>query len=162
MSGHALGVEGILAAMPHRYPFVLLDRILEQSPGRCVALKNVTIGEAHFTGHFPGRPIMPGCLIMEALAQAGSFLGGSDDGPPRLPRPPRPPITEAFLLSSEVKFLKPVVPGDRLVITASFLSEARGIVRFKSEGHVDNALVASGRFTVLVRRGADADAPGEA
>lgn len=152
--GFALGIEGILAAMPHRYPFVLLDRVLEQSPGRCVALKNVSAGECHFTGHFPDRPIMPGCLIMEALAQAGSFLGGPADGAPR------PPVREAFLLASEVKFLKPVVPGDQLVITASFLNEAREVTRFKSEGHVDNVLVASGRFTVLVRRGEAGPAPG--
>lgn len=139
--------EDIQRILPHRYPFLLIDRVIEQSPGRCVAIKNVTINEAYFNGHFPGKPIVPGCLLMETLAQAGSFLGArSGDGEAR------GTVSEAFLLSSEIKFLKPVVPGDRLVITASFLSEARDIVRFKSEGHVDGVLVVSGRFMVLVRR----------
>jgi 3-hydroxyacyl-[acyl-carrier-protein] dehydratase len=141
-----LSSEDIQRILPHRYPFLLIDRVLEQSPGRCVAVKNVTINEPFFNGHFPGKPIVPGCLLMEALAQAGSFMGArAGDGE-------RGKVSEAFLLSSEIKFLKPVVPGDRLVITASFLSEARDIVRFKSEGHVDGALVASGRFMVLIRR----------
>jgi len=141
-----LGAEEILRAMPHRYPFVLLDRVLEQSPGYCLAVKNVTINECFFTGHFPDRPIMPGCLVTEALAQAGSFLGG----PPGEAAPGR--IEQAFLLASEVKFLKPVVPGDRLLITARLLSASRDVVRFKCDGHVDQQLVASGRFTALVRR----------
>lgn len=142
-----LSSEDIQRIIPHRYPFLLIDRVLEQSPGRCVALKNVTIDEGFFNGHFPGKPIVPGCLLMEALAQAGSFMGpraGAGEAGRK--------VVEAFLLSSEVKFLKPVVPGDQLVITASFLSEARDVVRFKSEGHVDGALVASGRFMVLLRR----------
>jgi len=142
-----LSSEDIQRIIPHRYPFLLIDRVLEQSPGRCVALKNVTVNEGFFNGHFPGRPIVPGCLLMEALAQAGSFMG-QRAGAGKADRK----VVEAFLLSSEVKFLKPVVPGDQLVITASFLSEARDIVRFKSEGHVDGALVASGRFMVLLRR----------
>ena len=146
----ALGIEQILALVPHRYPFLLIDRVLERAPGRCLALKNVTVNECHFTGHFPGRPIMPGCLIAEALAQAGSFLGTA-------PGAPAGKVEEAFLLASETKFLKPVVPGDRLLITASFLSESRGIVRFKSDGHVENELVAAGRFTVLIRRGEAAE-----
>jgi len=154
--GTGLEIRDILQAMPHRYPFVLLDRVLERTPGRCLAVKNVTVGECHFTGHFPGLPIMPGCLIIEALAQAGSFMGG---------RPgeaaPAGKIEEAFLLASEAKFLKPVVPGDRLLITASLLSDSRGIVRFKSDGHVNNELVASGRFTVLLRRGSPVAATAE-
>ena len=143
----AVDVEGILHAMPHRYPFVMLDRVLEQAPGRCLAVKNVTINECFFNGHFPDRPIMPGCLLTEALAQAGSFLGGLPGAAAEQGR-----IEQAFLLASEMKFLKPVVPGDRLLITASLLSAAREIVRFKCDAHVENELVASGRFTVLVRR----------
>jgi 3-hydroxyacyl-[acyl-carrier-protein] dehydratase len=138
--------EEIQRILPHRYPFLLIDRILEQSPGRCVALKNVTANEGYFNGHFPGRPIVPGCLLMESLAQAGSFMG------PRPGTEKAAKVVEVLLLSAESKFLRPVVPGDQLVITASFLSEARNIVRFKAEGHVEGTLVVAGKFMVMLRR----------
>lgn len=135
---------GIAERIPHRYPMLLLDRVTEQSPGRCTAVKNVTFGECFFTGHFPELPIMPGCLIMETLAQAGTFLGGA-------PEAPETRVVEAFLLSSEIKFLKPVTPGDQLIVTARLLSKARNVVRYKSEGHVAGELVASGRFMAMVK-----------
>lgn len=143
----ALDVTGIAARMPHRYPFLLLDRVTEQSPGRCVALKNVTMDECFFTGHFPDFPIMPGCLLMEALAQAGNFFGRPEGGGEEAEKR----VKEAFLLSSEIKFLKPVTPGDQLIITARLLSKARGVVRYKSDGHVAGELVASGRFMAMVK-----------
>lgn len=148
----ALTVEDIEGLIPHRHPMLLVDRILEQSPGRCVALKNVTINECFFEGHFPGRPIMPGCLLMEAMAQAGNFIGHAPDPSGRLPGP----VTEAFLLSSQVKFLLPVVPGDQVIITSRLVNKAKETVRFRSDAHVDGELVATGTFLAMVRRGTEA------
>ena len=137
--------EKITSQMPHRYPFVLLDRIIKQSPGRCVAIKNVTINEWFFRGHFPEQPVMPGCLLAEAMAQAGNFI-----------RPPnsqqkKVKIKEAFLLSSEVKFLKPVLPGDQLIIISQLINKSGDIVRFKSKAYVSHKMVASGKFMALIK-----------
>jgi len=142
-----LDSKGIMLQMPHRYPFLLLDRIVEQSPGCCVALKNVTINEWYFQGHFPGVPIMPGCLLAEAMAQAGNFLGKLSDSKDKNSMK----VKEAFLLSSEAKFLKPVFPGDQLVITARLISKSRDIIRFKSEAHVSKEVVARGKFMALIK-----------
>ena len=142
-------MEEISRLIPHRYPLLMIDRILEEAPGRCVALKNVTINECFFNGHFPGRPIMPGALLMESMAQAGNFLhpGAGGDGEASA-------VTEAFLLSSQVKFHLPVIPGDQVIITCRFIAKAKDTVRFKSEAHVDGKLVASATFLVMVRRDA--------
>jgi beta-hydroxyacyl-ACP dehydratase FabZ len=147
-------VEEIIQTIPQRFPMLMIDRILEESPGRCVALKNVTINECHFIGHFPGRPIMPGCLLLEAMAQSGNFLVPAEG----TGATPAGPVSEAFLLSSQVKFHLPVVPGDQVIITSRFLGMAKDTIRFKSDAHVDGALVASASFLVLVRRDA-VDAP---
>jgi 3-hydroxyacyl-[acyl-carrier-protein] dehydratase len=144
----ALGSREIAEVVPHRYPFLLVDRILERSPGRVVAVKNVTRNECYLNGHFPGMPIFPGCLLMEAMAQAGAFLG--DDSTGEAPR-----VDEAFLLSSESKFLRPVGPGDRVILTVRLQSWAREIVRFQSEAFVEDVRVARARFMVLVRMADD-------
>ena len=141
----------IASQIPHRYPYLLLDRIVEQSPGRCVAIKNITINECYFQGHFPGMPIMPGTLLAEAMAQAGNFLGTPSSPDPKN----QVIIRDAFLLSSEAKFLKPVVPGDQIVITARLISKARDVVRFKSEAHVCNDIVATGKFVALVKENSE-------
>lgn len=145
---YARSVEEISRLIPHRYPFLMIDRIIEEAPGRCVALKNVTINECFFNGHFPGRPIMPGALLMEAMAQAGNFIDSSGG------EAQEAAVTEAFLLSSQVKFHRPVVPGDQLIITCRFIAKAKDTVRFKSEAHVEGELVASATFLVMIRRNA--------
>jgi len=125
-----------MAILPHRYPFVLIDRILELTPGeRVVALKNVTINEPFFQGHFPGRPIMPGVLIVEAMAQAGGILAFSS-------------LTEElkgslvyFLGMDKVKFRKPVFPGDPLVLDVTFLKKSTWAAKFSCVATVDGKKV---------------------
>ena len=122
--------------LKHRYPFLMIDRILELEEGvRCVALKNVTINEPIFQGHFPERPILPGVLIIEAMAQAGGIAGYSlyknaDSG-----------IT--YLAGvDKVKFKKPVVPGDQLILKSEFVKRKLNIWVLKGEAFVDDTLVA--------------------
>ncbi len=153
-----LGSAEIQRHLPHRYPMLMLDRVIERTPGRCVAIKNVSADESYFAGHFPERAIMPGCLLLEAMVQAGGFMGGpaedtAADAPGR--------ITEAFLLASEGRFLRPVVPGDQVLITAQLVGRSRGVVRFKCQAHVGTELVGSGRFTVQVREENAGDGDGD-
>ena len=101
-------IQGILDVLPHRYPFLLVDRVLEMSSDRIVALKNVTFNEPHFTGHFPGVPVMPGVLIVEAMAQAGGVLMLRDI-------PDRHEKLILFTGIDNCRFRHPVVPGDQLV-----------------------------------------------
>lgn len=131
-----LDINGILKIMPHRYPFLLIDRILDLEPmKRVTAIKNVTINEPFFNGHFPGHPIMPGVLIIEALAQAGGvlLLNAVDD-----------PETKVvyFMSMDEVKFRKPVIPGDQLRFELEMLSFRRNACRMQGKAYVDDTLVA--------------------
>jgi len=103
-----MDIQGILDVLPHRYPFLLVDRVLEIGPDRIVALKNVTFNEPHFTGHFPGVPVMPGVLIVEAMAQAGGVLMLRDI-------PDRHEKLILFTGIDNCRFRHPVVPGDQLV-----------------------------------------------
>ena len=109
-----MNIEQIMQHLPHRYPMLLVDRIVDLVPGQsCVGLKNVSINEPFFQGHYPGKPIMPGVLILEAMAQAGAIVILSD------------PQTEGYVpligAISEVKLKRPVVPGDQLVTNAELL-----------------------------------------
>lgn len=103
-----MDIQGILDVLPHRYPFLLVDRVLEIGTDRIVALKNVTFNEPHFTGHFPGVPVMPGVLIVEAMAQAGGVLMLRDI-------PDRHEKLILFTGIDNCRFRHPVVPGDQLV-----------------------------------------------
>ncbi|HVN77157.1 MAG TPA: 3-hydroxyacyl-ACP dehydratase FabZ [Thermoanaerobaculaceae bacterium] len=103
-----MDIQGILDILPHRYPFLLVDRVLEIGPDRIVALKNVTFNEPHFTGHFPGVPVMPGVLVVEAMAQAGGVLMLRDI-------PDRHEKLILFTGIDNCRFRHPVVPGDQLV-----------------------------------------------
>ena len=106
MAEPAVTAEGILGLLPHRYPFLLIDRVLELSPDRVLALKNVSWNEPYFQGHFPGAPVMPGVLQVEAMAQAGGVLASR--------AVEFDPTTHVmlFMAIDAVKFRKPVVPGD--------------------------------------------------
>ena len=132
-----LDILKIMDVLQHRYPFLLIDRILELVPGeKVVALKNVTINEPFFQGHFPGRPIMPGVLIIEAMAQAGgilAYLTGSVEQRKRL---------IYFMGMDKVKFRKPVVPGDQIIFEAKILKFRSKAAKMHGIATVDNQLVA--------------------
>ena len=135
-----LSSEEILGLLPHRFPFALIDRVIEHVPGKkAVALKNVTINEPQFQGHFPERPLMPGVLIVEAMAQVGGIIVTQ--------MPDLPKGLFVFAGINNVKFRRPVVPGDQLIITCELLSIKRQrFGKVKGEAHVDGKLVCSGEL----------------
>jgi 3-hydroxyacyl-[acyl-carrier-protein] dehydratase len=126
--------------LKHRYPFLMIDRVLELEEGkRCVALKNVSVNEPFFQGHFPENPILPGVLIIEAMAQTGGIAGYS------LYKDANEEIT--FLAGvDKVKFKKPVVPGDQLILKSEFIKRKLNIWVLKGEAFVDDKLVAKADF----------------
>lgn len=131
-----ISVEEIMKCLPHRFPMLLVDRIIEVTPGKsCRGIKNVTINEAFFQGHYPGMPVMPGVLIIEAIAQAGAVLLMAD--PENLGKVP--------LIGSidHVKLRKPVVPGDQLVSEVTLEWFRGGVGKFKGTASVDGEVVAS-------------------
>ncbi len=111
-----IDIQGILDILPHRYPFLLVDRVLELEAGRILALKNVTFNEPHFTGHFPGVPVMPGVLVVEAMAQAGGvmMLSGMQDRHSKL---------IYFAGIDNCRFRRPVVPGDQLLLEVTVVKQ---------------------------------------
>ena len=128
----------VLDYLPQRYPLLMIDRVLECEPGkRILALKNVTSNEPHFTGHFPGRPIMPGVLILEAMAQAAGILVFRTRG-----EKPDAKTIYYYAGIDEARFKKPVVPGDRLEIEAVILAHKRSIWKFSCVARVEGAVVA--------------------
>jgi UDP-3-O-[3-hydroxymyristoyl] N-acetylglucosamine deacetylase/3-hydroxyacyl-[acyl-carrier-protein] dehydratase len=137
-------INGILNIMPHRYPFLLIDRIIDLDPGkRVVALKNVTINEPFFQGHFPGHPIMPGVLILEAIAQAGGILllNQIDD--------PRSKVVY-FMSIDNAKFRRPVTPGDQLRFELEMNAFRRGTCKMAGKVFVQDKLVASAEFMAQI------------
>lgn len=139
-ANNQLSSEEILGLLPHRFPFALIDRVIEHVPGKkAVALKNVTINEPQFQGHFPERPLMPGVLIVESMAQVGGIIVTQ--------MPDLPKGLFVFAGINNVKFRRPVVPGDQLVITCELLSIKRQrFGKVKGEAHVDGKLVCSGEL----------------
>ena len=135
-----LSSEEILGLLPHRFPFALIDRVIEYVPGKkAVALKNVTINEPQFQGHFPERPLMPGVLIVESMAQVGGIIVTQ--------MPDLPKGLFVFAGINNVKFRRPVIPGDQLVITCELLSiKRKRFGKVKGEAHVNGKLVCSGEL----------------
>ena len=135
-----LSSEDILGLLPHRFPFALVDKVIEHVPGKkAVALKNVTLNEPQFQGHFPERPLMPGVLIVESMAQVGGIIVTQ--------MPDLPKGLFVFAGINNVKFRRPVVPGDQLVITCELISIKRQrFGKVKAEAHVDGKLVCSGEL----------------
>ena len=135
-----LAIEEILGLLPHRYPFALVDRVIEHIPGeKAVAIKNITINEPQFQGHFPERPLMPGVLIVESMAQVGGLIVTQ--------MPDLPSGLFVFAGIDNVKFRRPVVPGDQLVITCQLLSiKRKRFGKVKGEVHVEGKLVCSGEL----------------
>jgi UDP-3-O-[3-hydroxymyristoyl] N-acetylglucosamine deacetylase/3-hydroxyacyl-[acyl-carrier-protein] dehydratase len=139
-----LDIEGILKVMPHRYPLLLIDRILDLEPEKkVVAIKNVTINEPFFNGHFPGHPIMPGVLIVEAMAQAGGVL--------MLNMMEDPESKVAYFMSMDgVKFRQPVGPGDQLRFEVEMLSFRRNTARLQGKAFIDDTVVTEATFMAAV------------
>ena len=135
----AMRLEQILGLLPHRYPFLLIDRVLEVSADRVRALKNVTFNEPYFQGHFPGAPVMPGVLQIEAMAQAGGILA--------VQSVEFDPATHVmlFMAIDSVKFRKAVTPGDQLIIEVVSLRKGK-IFKMKGEIQCDGQVVSSGEF----------------
>ncbi|MFO8084710.1 MAG: 3-hydroxyacyl-ACP dehydratase FabZ [Desulfobacterales bacterium] len=135
----------IMSYLPHRYPFLLVDRVLEVTQGnKIVALKNVTINEPFFQGHFPQAPIMPGVLIVEGMAQAGGILFFD-----ALPPEKRGALIY-FMGIDKVKFRKPVIPGDQLVFTVEIIKQRSNAVKMKATASVEDATVAEAEFMATI------------
>ncbi len=134
-----MDVNEIRQYLPHRYPFLLVDRVEELILGESiVAYKNVTINEPFFNGHFPEMPIMPGVLIVEAMAQASGILGFKTMG-----KTPQDGSMYYFVGSDKLRFKKPVVPGDKLDLFSKVISEKRGIWKFDVRAEVAGKVVSS-------------------
>lgn len=143
-----MDVNEIREYLPHRYPFLLVDRVTELIKGESiVAYKNVTVNEPHFNGHFPDQPVMPGVLIVEAMAQAAGILGFKT-----MDKTPQDGSIYYFVGSDKLRFKRPVVPGDRLMLEASILSEKRGIWKFAVKASVDGDLVSSATILCADRK----------
>ncbi|HEY7739035.1 MAG TPA: 3-hydroxyacyl-ACP dehydratase FabZ [Steroidobacteraceae bacterium] len=139
-----MDIQAVLAQLPHRYPFLLVDRVIECVPGKRIqALKNVTANEPFFPGHFPGRPTMPGVMILEALAQAAGILAFKTAGVV-----PDEKSRFYFVGIDGARFRRPVVPGDQLVLKATFDRAMRGIWKFTTVAEVDGEEVASATMMV--------------
>ncbi len=139
-----MDIMRLMKLLPHRYPFLLVDRIIEVDGDRsAIGIKNVTVNEPHFQGHFPGHPVMPGVLIIEAMAQtAGAICINSTAGD-------RPSLVY-FMTIDNAKFRRPVVPGDRLEIRVTKLKQRGNIWRFGCEATVDGAKAAEAEISAMM------------
>lgn len=138
-------IQQILAYLPHRYPFLLIDRVLELSVSeKVVALKNVTINEPFFQGHFPAAPIMPGVLIIEAMAQTGGILAYESI----------PDIEKGaliyFMAMDKVKFRRPVVPGDQIIFTVKFLKKKGRALKMAGNASVEGQTAAEAELMAMM------------
>jgi 3-hydroxyacyl-[acyl-carrier-protein] dehydratase len=139
-----LDIHGILKLLPHRYPFLMVDRVLECHAGQSIrALKNVTFNEPYFTGHFPQRPVMPGVMIIEALAQTAGILAFVTSGVV-----PDADTKFYFVGIDKARFRKPVEPGDQLILSVQLTRSFKGIWRFSSSASVGSSEVASAEMMV--------------
>lgn len=142
-------IQSIMQRVPHRYPFLLVDRVIECEPGKSItALKNVTINEPFFNGHFPGHPVMPGVLILEALAQAGLILGmrtvDADDG-----------TIVYFAGIDKARFKRQVIPGDQLLLKLVIGSAKKRLWRFDAEAWVGDELACRAQMMAIPSKPAD-------
>lgn len=143
----SMDISEVLRYLPHRYPFLLVDRVISYEPGHSIhALKNVTINEPFFPGHFPHHPVMPGVLIIEAMAQAAAILSFVTMGAKADDE-----SIYYFVGIDNARFKKPVTAGDSLNLHVNLSRHARGIWKFSARGEVDGALVAEAELMCTVR-----------
>jgi 3-hydroxyacyl-[acyl-carrier-protein] dehydratase len=143
-----MDIHRILKKLPHRYPILLVDRVLELEKGvRIKALKNVTVNEPFFTGHFPHRPVMPGVLMLEALAQSAALLSFETAG-----EEPDENTVYYFAGIDAARFKRPVEPGDQLILEVSLLRSKAGIYKFAGRATVDGELAVEAELMCTMRR----------
>jgi len=138
-----MDIREIQKFLPHRYPFLLVDRIIEIEPGtKAVGIKNVTVNEPFFQGHFPGQPIMPGVLIIEAMAQLAGVLAFRSGAPVGK--------SVYFMSIEKAKFRRPVIPGDQLRLDTHILQQRGNVWRFSGSATVEGKVAAEAEFTAMV------------
>ena len=148
MTAPVIDIHRILKILPHRYPFLLVDRVLEFEKGvRIKALKNVSINEPFFIGHFPSRPVMPGVLMLEALAQAAALLSFESAGVAHDEN-----TVVYFVGIDGARFKRPVEPGDQLVLEASIERARAGIVKYRTRASVDGATAVEAELMCTMRK----------
>ena len=142
-----MDIHQILQKLPHRYPFLLVDRVLQIDPGKSIrALKNVTINEPYFVGHFPHRPVMPGVLMLEAMAQTAALLSFVTGG-----KTPDDKSVYYFAGIDGARFKRPVEPGDQLVMDVTLLRAKSGIYKYKGEARVGEELACEAELMCTMR-----------
>lgn len=144
MRDKPLGIKQIKQRLPHRFPFLMIDRVLKYGGGEALAIKNVSINEPYFEGHFPNEAIMPGVLLGECMAQTAAFIGDPEQGgdePASLGR-------KAFLTGINLKIERPVVPGDQIMITARLVKRLGKLMKISAQATVDKVIVASAELTI--------------
>ncbi len=147
MESRRMDIKEILKCLPHRYPFLLVDRVLECEPGKSIrALKNVTINEHFFVGHFPTHPVMPGVLIVEAMAQSAAVLAHFTIDGKKAGK-----LFYYFAGIDNFRFKRPVIPGDQLILEVSLERMVRGIAKFSGNARVGERIVAEGGLLCTIR-----------
>jgi 3-hydroxyacyl-[acyl-carrier-protein] dehydratase len=142
-----MDIHEVLEHLPHRYPFLLIDRVLEVVPNeRIVALKNVTINEPFFPGHYPHHPVMPGVLVIEAMAQASALLSFKSMG-----TKPDTNSVYYFVGIDNARFKRPVSPGDQLIFRMEMTLNRRGIFKFKGTAEVDGQIAAEAELICTIK-----------
>ncbi len=142
-----MDIHGILKHLPHRYPMLLIDRVLDVVPGeRIVALKNVSVNEPFFPGHYPHHPVMPGVLVVEALAQAAALLSFNTMGDKHDEK-----SVYYFVGIDGARFKRPVGPGDQLILEVSILTTRRGIWKYAAQAKVEDKVAAEAELMCTMR-----------
>jgi len=142
-----LEIREILKYLPHRFPFLLIDRVLSYEAGKNIlAIKNVAVNEPYFQGHFPGNPVMPGVMILESLAQAAAILSFLSQK-----RESTQNLLYYFVGIDRARFKRPVVPGDQLILDVSIARQVRGIAKFLCVATVDSAVVTEAELLCTIK-----------
>lgn len=138
-------IEDILEAIPHRYPFLMVDRVIDVIPDvGAIGIKNVSINEAHFQGHFPQKPVMPGVLIVESMAQTAAILVSTTLGEKMANK------LVYFMSVEKCRFRKPVVPGDQIKVHVTKQQRRRNVWKFAGEARVDDVVVAEAIYSAMI------------